>query len=294
MAPALRTLDHVGSGCRRRMMLGSGLTDLTWMVSVEQRQNGSWFGTALCLVFVASALVACNDDGGDPPPPAAGTGSAAVSGTAAPAAGTGAAGTGTAGSGTAGTGTAGTGIAGAGAAGTGTAGTGTAGTGTAGTGSAMPGLTCADADTTTPAAMLHANAAAAMFPPMPGMNGGCAFSSCHNMSAKKANLVLDGSMTDLNALLVGKPSCEAPSLSLIDGSGGDAALAKSWLWQKLAAPIDASGNLTANPEWGMAGNCGQSSGAGYGVRMPLGQTELLSAPKLNAIKSWICSGAKGP
>jgi len=270
---------------------------------VEQRQIGSWFGTALSLVFVASALAACGDDGAESPPPAAGTGGAAISGTVAAAAGTGAAGaaagtgaagTGLAGTGAAGTGAAGTGVAGTGAAGTGTAGTGTAGTGTAGTGAAAPGLTCADADTTTPAAMLHANAAAAMFPPMPGMNGGCAFSSCHGMSAKKANLILDGTMTNLNALLVGKASCEAPSLSLVDGSGGDAALAKSWLWQKLAAPIDTSGNLTANPAWGMSGNCGQSGGTGYGVRMPLGQTDLLAAPKLNAIKSWICAGAKGP
>jgi hypothetical protein len=127
------------------------------------------------------------------------------------------------------------------------------------------------------------------------MNGGCAFSSCHNMSAKKANLILDGSMPDLNALLVGKPTCEAPSLVLVDGSGGDAALAKSWIWQKLAAPADSSGNLTANAAWGMAGNCGQSSGAGYGQRMPLvGSADTLAPAKLNAVKSWICAGAKGP
>jgi hypothetical protein len=143
--------------------------------------------------------------------------------------------------------------------------------------------------------MLHANAAAAMFPPMPGMNGGCAFSSCHSMSAKKGNLVLDGTMANLNLLLVGKVACEAPNLVLVDGSGGDAALTKSWIWQKLVAPADSSGTLTPNAAWGMPGNCGQSGGSGYGIRMPAVNTaDLLSPPKLAAVKSWICAGAKGP
>jgi hypothetical protein len=268
------------------------------MVSVEQRQIGSWFGTALGQVFVAIALVACGDDGSEAPLPAAGTGGAAVSGSVAASGGTGAAGMAAAGTGTAGMAVAGTGTAGMAAAGGGApAGTGggTAGAGTAGTGGGAMGLTCADADTTTAPAMLHAAAATALFPPMPGANGGCAFSSCHNMSAKKASLVIDGTMMDLNALLVGKPACEVPSLMLVDASGGDAALAKSWLWQKLAAPIDSSGNLTANPAWGTTpGNCGQMPSTGFGARMPAGSTELLAAPKLSAIKNWICAGAKGP
>ena len=66
----------------------------------------------------------------------------------------------------------------------------------------------------------------------------CGFSSCHMPPTGKASLVLKGA-TDLHATLVGKASCEAPTIPIVDGSGCDAALQNSWLWQKLTAPASA-------------------------------------------------------
>jgi hypothetical protein len=109
-------------------------------------------------------------------------------------------------------------------------------------------------------------------------------------------LNLDVGTADLHAILVDKPSCEVPTLKVVDSSGGDAALANSWLWQKLTAPTDASGDITAQPAWGMGGaSCGQDSGQPFGVRMPKGAgTDVIQASKLNPIRDWICAGAPGP
>jgi hypothetical protein len=144
--------------------------------------------------------------------------------------------------------------------------------------------------------MLHATAAAAIVPATMTNKLPCAFSACHDGVQKKAGLNLDSPMTDLKATLVGKPSCEVPAISLVDGSGGDAALAKSWLWLKLTAPIDASAGLVADPTWGMGGAaCGQDSGQPFGVRMPkAGGPEGLSEMRLSAVRDWICAGAPGP
>jgi hypothetical protein len=148
--------------------------------------------------------------------------------------------------------------------------------------------TCVGAAT---GATLYADAAAWL---LPAGSKTCAFSSCHDAKAHKASLILEGTDTtmDLKTLLVDKPSCEVPTLSLIASGGGDAALAKSWLWQKLTAPADPSGNVTAKPEWGTATSCGQMGG--FGVRMPMGQVDLSPTAKLDAVRSWICGGATGP
>jgi hypothetical protein len=122
-------------------------------------------------------------------------------------------------------------------------------------------------------------------------NKHCAFSSCHDANAKKAMLILGDMAGDLNALLA-KPSCEAPTFKLVDTSGGDAALAKSWLWIKLTAKTDGSStDLVPDPAWGTAATCGQPSG--FGSRMPFGNPDPLPDAQLNAIKDWICAGAPG-
>lgn len=157
-----------------------------------------------------------------------------------------------------------------------------------------PNFSCAGVDMTQPPSALHAGAAMTLLPSTTP-NGTCAFMSCHNGSAKKAGLQLDATVTDLNAALVGKPACEAPSIALVDGSSGDAALAKSWLWQKLVAPADSSGEITPDATWGTPGACGQMSGTGYGVRMPLrGDDSKLDDAKLAPVKAWICAGAPKP
>lgn len=118
----------------------------------------------------------------------------------------------------------------------------------------------------------------------------CAFGSCHNASKKAAQLSLVVG-TNL-AELVGKPSCESPNLKLVEAGGGDAALAKSWLYQKLAAPVDGSAALVPDPAWGTPGQCGQMGD--FGMRMPLaGGAEGVGEAKLNAMKEWICAGAPG-
>jgi hypothetical protein len=246
---------------------------------------------ASCLLIAAQFSACKSDPGGSPiitngGAPATGTGTA---GLAAPPAGTG-------GGAVAGVGAAagvGSGVAGVGAAGVGAAaGTGAAmaGTGAAGGGSTANWDSCANADKTTPGPMLRTKASSAIIT----MMGTCAFSSCHDMSAHKAKLILDTTAgTDLNMLTVGKPSCESPNLKLVDAAGGDQGLAKSWLWQKLTAPAAADGTMTAKPEWGTAVNCGQASGQAFGLRMPWMSTADLLKPtsKLTDIQNWICAGA---
>jgi hypothetical protein len=166
-----------------------------------------------------------------------------------------------------------------------------AGTGSSGT----PNYTTCAGATTTGGPALHAAVVALLTQPSSptAMNGPCAFSSCHAANVKKANLILDTVTMDLKAALVDKPSCEAPTYKLVDSSGGDAALQKSWLWQKLTAPDDTSGLITTKPEWGMPGSCGQM-GVNFGVRMPYGSPDLWAPEKLATIRNWICAGAPGP
>jgi hypothetical protein len=188
-------------------------------------------------------------------------------------------------------GSGGTGFAGSMQAGMGAvAGTGGPAAGSGGS-SGMLDLTCASAAKGTPA-QLHAGAVMALLPQ--GNNKGCAFGSCHDLQSMKANLVLLEQPNDLNKLLVGKASCEAPTLPLVDASGGDAALAKSWLWQKFVAPAGPDGQMIPKPEWGTAVlTCGQEQG--FGLRMPRSQTaDLLTESKLTAVRDWICAGAPGP
>jgi len=218
-----------------------------------------------------------------------------IAGIGAPTAGVGVSGTGVGTAGTTGLGFAGVGAAGVGVAGppVAVAGTGAAGSGAAGTGAASAVFTCAMADKTTPPAMLGTAAAAVIVVQTASMAGPCAFSSCHDTSAKKAKLILDGSAgKDLHALMVDKASCESAMLKLVDSRGGDAALANSWLWQKLTAPAVMDGTLTTEPTWGTPTNCGQMANQPFGVRMPFsGDATTLDAAKLATIGSWICAGA---
>lgn len=120
----------------------------------------------------------------------------------------------------------------------------------------------------------------------------CGGSSCHGSSNPRATLSLLG-VVDLRATLVDRPACEAPALPLIDGSGGAAALARSWLWLKLTAPADAANVLMSDPTWGGPGTCGQPGDQPYGVLMPQGSGGLDEA-RLKPIRDWICSGAPAP
>ena len=223
------------------------------------------------------ALVGCGggDDGGN------GGGGAAVGGFGG--AGAGGAGAGGAGAGGAGAGGAGVGGAGAGGAGAGGAGAG----GAAGGGS--PVVAGCEAAVAGDAATLHA-AAAEVLTAM----GTCGFSSCHaNMG--KAGLILLGA-TDLNMLMVDKPACQAPNLSVVKSGGGQAALDGSYLWIKLAGAADPSGFIMGDmAAWGMGGACGQTAAAPYGVRMPqMASAMTTSEERLAKIRNWICGGAPGP
>jgi hypothetical protein len=114
------------------------------------------------------------------------------------------------------------------------------------------------------------------------------------MGSKKANLTLLETPNDLKMQLVGKAACEVPSYQLVVATGGDTALAKSWLWQKLTAPAGTDGQLVPKPEWGTAVlTCGQESA--FGLRMPRSfSADLLTQSKLEAVRDWICAGAPGP
>lgn len=150
---------------------------------------------------------------------------------------------------------------------------------------------CGAPSTKAPAELSTA-AAGVLLPAAEGMNGSCAFGSCHNASKKVAGLEL--SFGTSISELVGKPSCQAPNLKLVEPGGGDEALAKSWLYLKLAAPVDGSSALIPDPAWGMANNtCGQTTGD-FGVRMPFsGGADGIGAAKLGIIREWICAGAPG-
>jgi len=181
-----------------------------------------------------------------------------------------------------------TGVGGSGAGGavaTGGAGAPTGGMGAAGggAGGAVPG--CSAANTTAPPAMLYMAMHDVLSASTP-----CGFSSCHMGSNARAHLDLVGA-PDLHAALVGKPACEAPNLSIVDGSGGDVGLSKSYMWIKLTGPVDLGAALIPDASWGTAGSCGQS-GQMYGLRMPLTNTDmLLDDTRLGAIRNWICAGA---
>lgn len=128
---------------------------------------------------------------------------------------------------------------------------------------------------------------------IPNMEAGtlpCAFSSCHNASKKVAGLDLSYGVNISD--LVGKQSCEASALKLVEPGGGNGALEKSWLYLKLAAPVDGSSALVADPSWGMPNNtCGQTGGD-FGMRMPIsGGSDGIGAEKLAIIREWICAGA---
>ncbi|MEY4580076.1 MAG: hypothetical protein RL701_4779 [Pseudomonadota bacterium] len=153
--------------------------------------------------------------------------------------------------------------------------------------------TCGPASTKT-GSELHAAAAAVLLPTAAANNmGKCSFSACHGANSPKAGVSLVPTTGDLKMLLVDKTACEAPNLKVVASTKGDAALANSWLWQKLVAPADAMTEILPMTSWGTPGSCGQSSGTGYGGRMPWQDTGTLPAESLNAIRDWICAGAPG-
>ena len=171
---------------------------------------------------------------------------------------------------------------------------GNGGTGGAGGGAGMGGggLTgeCAGVDISMGGPALHAAALQVLNAASP-----CGFSSCH-MPPGKAMLVLLG-VTDLKATLVGKPSCEAPTLSL-DRCLRERGRARQELdVAEAERPTDGtgSGKIVEQAAWGMNGTCGQDPDKPFGQRMPWGGGDMqLSAERLGAIKAWICGGAPGP
>jgi hypothetical protein len=173
------------------------------------------------------------------------------------------------------------------------AGTGGQSGGTSGMGAAMaPVPGCEAADPAITGSMAHADALTILTPMVP-----CAVGACH-AGAGQANLVLMG-VTDLHMALVDKPACEAPMLKLVDSQGGDAALANSWLWQKMTAPTMPNvDTLVVQTSWGTAASCPStffpSGTMGFGDRMPYGAIKTLDDPSLAKIRNWICSGAAGP
>jgi hypothetical protein len=218
----------------------------------------------VCVLSMVLALLGCKED-----PPASNT-TNGMAGTGAPLGGA-------------------SGVGAGGAAGA-VAGTGGMGAGGMGAAGAVPG--CSAAMPGMPAA-LHTAAveALAAMPPTSTCGGS---TSCHQGAGKAMLSLLN--MTDMRTALVGKMSCEAPMIPLVDGSMGDAALNNSWLWIKLTAPTDASGNLVSNPAWGTPGSCGQTPPSGYGLRMPWGfaGTMYLGEANMAKIRNWICAGAPGP
>lgn len=145
---------------------------------------------------------------------------------------------------------------------------------------------CEAANPGTPAD-LHAGALMAM-------TGSCAFASCHNADGNRAMLVIAAG-DNLNTTLVDKASCQHMSMPLVKSGGGNDALLGSWLWQKLAAPMDADYNVIAKPEWGAPNmGCQQMGGAPFGARMPATFGIELSASNLAKVRDWICAGAAGP
>jgi hypothetical protein len=163
--------------------------------------------------------------------------------------------------------------------------------------SAEPEWTRCPASAVGPDEGLHAAALAALVPASPTLSGPCAFGGCHNEATAKAHLNLSPSTADLRALLVGIPACEVPSWPLVDGRGGDEALTRSWLWQKLTAPAAIDGTLLGQASWGEASSCAAQAGAAtaFGARMPQGSgPDLLSDERLRAVQRWICIGAPAP
>jgi hypothetical protein len=203
------------------------------------------------------------------------------------------------GAGIGGAGIGGAGIGGVGAGGAGVAGSagmggaGTAGGAGAGTGGAAgaPAMTVAGCEVAVmaDAATLHAGASEVLTAMTP-----CGFSSCHAGSGK-AGLILAGA-TNLATLMVDKPACQAPNLSVVKSGGGQAALDGSYLWIKLAGAADPSGLIMGDAAtWGMGGACGQTPSAPYGVRMPqMASAMTTSEDRLAKIRNWICGGAPGP
>ena len=184
-----------------------------------------------------------------------------------------------------------------GAAGTSTTGVGGAvanGTGGAGsgTGATAPVAGCEAADATMTGSAAHAAALTVLNQMVP-----CGLSICH-AGTGQAKLVLLG-VTDLKATMVDKPSCEAPTMPLVSSKGGNAALANSWLWQKLTAPAMSTDALITQSTWGTPAACptanfGMMQTSGFGDRMPYGSLATLEPAPLGAIRNWICSGAPGP
>jgi len=123
---------------------------------------------------------------------------------------------------------------------------------------------------------------------------------CHRESQapSSAGLQLTGPMSmdraeDLLSLVV-RSACEI-DMPVVDQSGGDAGLANSWLYWKVAGPAGTGAMIEARPEW-MAGSescVGLDTPGTFGLLMPLGATEPVESV-LTAVRNWICAGAPGP
>jgi hypothetical protein len=177
-----------------------------------------------------------------------------------------------------------------GASGTGGAPVGGGGAGGAGGAGTVDSLKCETSPPATTPAMLHADAAAVLGSPT------CNFSSCHVTPNGKAKLVLQN-VADLNVALVGKMSCQVPTIPLVAAGGGDTALQNSWLWLKLTSPTVANDvALAPNAAWGAGAipDCEATPTMPFGVLMPKTATKPLEETKLGPVRRWICAGAPGP
>jgi len=155
-------------------------------------------------------------------------------------------------------------------------------------GGKMPTGECAMANLSIGNSALHANAMMAL------TSNTCSGStSCHQGNPGKAMLSLKDK-TDMRALLVGKPACNAPNLHLVDGRGDAAALANSWLWIKLTGTVNSTNEVTGMASWGTPGNCEQPTVGTYGIRMPFGFGSGMTWSDVNKVRDWICAGAPGP
>jgi len=105
----------------------------------------------------------------------------------------------------------------------------------------------------------------------------CSISSCHGTDTAEAGLELTQGV-NLHELLVGVPSCEAPSLNLVEAGDPD----KSWLYLKVTGK---AATKSCTPTGG--NQCLTDT-------MPQGGTVTLTQAEQDALRKWIQDGATAP
>jgi hypothetical protein len=146
-----------------------------------------------------------------------------------------------------------------------------------------------DAESAAPGTPATHDEVAALLGVGPDHASSCSVSSCHG-DAAEANLNLK-SGSDLRAMFVSVPACEAPGFNLVEPGKPE----KSWLWIKLTGKISSeiTGDLVPQKDWGTAGTDCPGAG-GFGKRMPRVSPYSLKPEELERVRSWIEAGAPGP